>query len=74
MLLSLSLDTEILRSALTNFTFKKLLSHEALVRGRVRTLISNLHRHLNAALQGDKNNEIPLALWVVILFQQQFLH
>ena len=60
MLLSLSLVIEFLRKFFTNFIFEKLLSHEALVTGRITVINSNLYKHSNAALYGvKKNKEIP---------------
>jgi len=53
MLSNISLVMEFLRNFFTNVIFKKLLSHEVLVTGRVTAISNNLYKQSNAALWGS---------------------
>jgi len=41
---------EFLRNVFTNFIFEKILSHEALVTGKVTAISNNLYKQSNAPL------------------------
>jgi len=50
LLLNLSLVMEFLRNVFSNFIFRKAVSHEALVTGRVTAISNNLYKKSNAPL------------------------